>query len=293
MSASAHPEETLQDYVDGRLSGAAAAQVQAHLDDCAACRAVRDELVAARDAAATLRVDAPMPADLLASVQRALDAEVGRPAVVTTTAEPAAGASGAPSADLTVIPSEATRARWAATRRRRWWAVAAAAAALVAYLMLGNRTAPLDVPAQAARDLGAVGSRSLPLEMQTSDAAALERYFADAPNGPRVRVIDLGMTGIPLDGGVRHTIGGRPSALYSYRTPSGARLVCQMYAGRLSDLPPPDSARDNNGFHFQVYTRGAVTVVFWQEGDLVCVLASELPAGEVIALAFAKAMAPA
>jgi hypothetical protein len=36
-----------------------------------------------------------------------------------------------------------------------------------------------------------------------------------------------------------------------------------------------------------------VTVVFWQEGDLVCVLASELPAAEVVALAVAKAMAPA
>jgi hypothetical protein len=101
------------------------------------------------------------------------------------------------------------------------------------------------------------------------------------------------MMGIPLDGGVRHVLDGRPSALYSYRTATGARLVCQMYEGRLGDLPPPDSALDNKGFHFQIYTRGAVTVVFWQEGDLVCVLASELPAGEVIALAMEKAMAPA
>jgi hypothetical protein len=36
-----------------------------------------------------------------------------------------------------------------------------------------------------------------------------------------------------------------------------------------------------------------VTLAFWQEGELVCVLAAELPAAEVVALAIAKAMAPA
>ncbi len=290
MSASAHPEEVLQDFLDGRLTGAAAEDVRAHLETCAICQAVRDELMLARGALATLRdADVPMPADLLASVQRALGAEVARVAVAPAVAEPAPALSAGPTAK----PSDETLARWAATRRRRWTAVAAVAAALVVYLMLANRTTPLDLPAQAARDLGAVGSRSLPLELQTSEAAALERYFADAPNGPRVRVIDLGMMGIPLEGGVRHVLDGRPSALYAYRTPSGARLVCQMYVGRLSDLPPPDNAIDNRGFHFQIYDRGGITVVFWQEGDLVCVLASDLPAGEVIALAFEKAMAPA
>jgi hypothetical protein len=33
--------------------------------------------------------------------------------------------------------------------------------------------------------------------------------------------------------------------------------------------------------------------VFWQEGELVCVLASDRPMEEVVALAVAKAMAPA
>lgn len=277
MSAATHPEEMLQDYIDGRLTGAAAEDVRAHLDTCLPCQAVRDELLTARAALASLRDDdLPMPADLLASVQRRLDAE---------------SASGAAP---TALPSQEVRPKRAASRRRLWIAVAAAAAAaLVAYVALGRGTTPLDLPAQAARDLGAVGSRALTLELQTSEAAALERYFAAAPNGPRVRVIDLGMMGIPLEGGVRSVFSGHPSALYAYRTASGARLVCQMYEGRLSDLPPPETALDNKGFHFQIYTRGAVTVVFWQEGKLVCVLASELPAGEVIALAMEKAMAPA
>lgn len=276
MSAATHPEETLQDYLDGRLTGAAAEEVRVHLESCVSCQAVRDELLLARAALATLRDDdVPMPADLLAAVQRTLDAE---------------SASGAAP---TALPSEETRARWAAIRRRRWAAVAGVAAVLVAYLLFGSRPTPQDLPARAASDLMAVGSGSLLLELRTGDAAALERYFAGAPQGPRVRVIDLGMMGIPLEGGRRHLLDGRPSALYAYRTATGVPLVCQMFEGRLSDLPPPQTAIDDKGFHFQVYTRGTVTVVFWQEGHLVCVLASEQPASDVIALARQKAMAPA
>lgn len=272
MSAAIHPDEQLVDFIDGRLDTAAHDAVGAHLETCAECRAIHRELVAGRDMAATLRADAPLPADLLASIARQLDAE---PPV----ASPAAPS--VPARQVSVSPA---------------WRVALgalAAAALVAlYLQIGAVEPGLDLPAQAARDVAAVGSRTLPLTSTTSDAAALERYFAETP-GPRVRVIDLAMMQILLEGGVRHTLGGRPSALYAYRTPSGARLVCQMYEGRLTDLPPPADVRESNGFRFHVYTRDGITLVFWQEGELVCVLASELPAEEVIALAQAKAMAPA
>jgi len=277
MSTSAHPGEQLVDFVDGRLDEGAASTIRGHLAACDACRAIHADLVAAQSAAVRLRVGVAMPADLLASVTRALDAEAA-PTRVT-----------APPRDLTST-RDLTRPR----ARVRWplWAGATAAAVVLAFVLLGPRDVVLDLPAQAARDLEAVGSRTLPLDAQVSDAAALERYFA-ASAGPRVRVIDLAMMNIVLEGGVRHTLDGRQSALYSYRTPSGARLVCQMYEGRLADLPPPGDVREQNGFRFQIYTRGAVTLVFWQEGELVCVLASELPADEVIALAVAKAMAPA
>jgi hypothetical protein len=39
-----------------------------------------------------------------------------------------------------------------------------------------------------------------------------------------------------------------------------------------------------------VYERDGVTSVFWQEGTVVCVLASDLPREEVVQLAYAKAM---
>lgn len=289
MSITAHPEEQLAELVDGRLDDTASAAVRLHLAACGACRAVHDDLMLARRAVASIGGDVATPADLLASVTRALDAES---AATRATAPPRATAS---PRDLT--PPRATAPPRDLTRpsaRRRWplWAGAVAAALVLAFVLLGPRSGALDLPAQAARDLGAVGSRALPLDAQVSDAVALERYFAASP-GPRVRIIDLAMMNITLEGGARHTLDGRPSALYSYRTPSGVRLVCQMYEGRLADLPPTSDIREQKGFRFQIYSRGAVTLVFWQEGELVCVLASELPPDEVIALAVAKAMAPA
>ena len=268
MNPAAHPGDRLVDFVDGRLDPASADAVRAHLAVCADCRAVEMDLRAAVSASVALRDDAiEMPADLLASVSRALDAESVRAAVP------------APVARIHPVI-------------RALVSAAAIAALVLLYLQVGAPRPASDLPTLVARDLAAVGSRTLPLAVQARDAATLERYFANSA-GPRVRVIDLAMMQIALEGATRHTLAGRPSGLYSYQTPSGARLVCQMYEGRLSDLPPPERARDQNGFHFQIYTRGRVTVVFWQEGELVCVLASELPADEVIALAVAKAMAPA
>lgn len=268
MNPNDHPGDRLIDFVDGRLDAASAEHVRAHLEACAACRAVEAELRTAAAATALMRDEAiEMPADLLASVSRALD---GDSAVM-------AASTPAPRIHPVV----------------RGLVAAAAIAALVAlYLQVGAPAPIADVPTLVARDVAALGSRSLPFDVQARDAATLEHYFA-ASDGPRIRVIDLAMMDIALEGAARHRLAGRPAGLYSYLAPSGVRLVCQMYEGRLSDLPPPESIRDENGFHFQIYTRGRVTVVFWQEGDLVCVLASEMPAPEVIALAVAKAMAPA
>lgn len=50
------------------------------------------------------------------------------------------------------------------------------------------------------------------------------------------------------------------------------------------------AVREHNGIAFQVYREGDLTLVFWQEGDVVCVLTSAAPAEDVVQLAFAKAI---
>jgi hypothetical protein len=41
---------------------------------------------------------------------------------------------------------------------------------------------------------------------------------------------------------------------------------------------------------FQIYRVGELTLVFWQEGTMVCVLASDAKSEAVIQLAYAKAV---
>ena len=50
--------------------------------------------------------------------------------------------------------------------------------------------------------------------------------------------------------------------------------------------------RRSNGLTFFVYTRGTTTVVFWQEGETICVALSDGPTEDVVAFAFAKAINP-
>lgn len=48
--------------------------------------------------------------------------------------------------------------------------------------------------------------------------------------------------------------------------------------------------REHDGIPFQIYEAGELTLVFWQEGEVVCVLVGDGPPEAVIALALAKAM---
>jgi anti-sigma factor RsiW len=264
MSSPGHLIEQLTDLLDERLGAAEAAEVRRHVAGCAECRRELDWLTAGRAAATAARRPDAAPDDLRARVTSALD-DVDRAAATSEVPRPA---------------------------RRVLWAGLAAAAALLLYVA-GPWRQPVPDPVDRARvEYEAVRGGSVELVHRTSDAVDLERYFNEPSRGPRVRVIDLGMMGWALEGGVHHRFGDRPSALYTYRSAGGARLVCQMYPGRLADLPAADELRRQNGFEFRIYTRDGVTLVFWQEGELVCVLAADLPAAEVVALAVAKAMAP-
>lgn len=265
MSTPGHPLERLADFVDDRLSGVEADDIRQHLAGCAACRVELQWMAAGRRAAQAARQADAVPTDLRARLTSALDD----------------------------IDAAATTPRPAPVSRRAVWTGLAAAAVLVLYLVAPWRGGPADVVERARAEYLAVRGGAAALALRTGEAAALQRYFDEAADWPRIRVIDLGMMGWTLEGGARRRSGNVPVALYAYRSASGADLVCQMYPGRLAELPPPAAVRHENGFEFRTYTRDGVTLVFWQEGELVCVLAADLPAAEVLALAIAKAMTPA
>ena len=262
MSDHLHDLDRLHDLADGRLSDVEGAAVRAEVAECAACRRELAAIEAAKTAAATLRVERPVPAGLEAAIHQALDTEGQQPTV-----------SGWPR-------------QW--SRRRMLIGLAASVAVVVA---LRWRRAKLDPVASALDTEQRIADGSLRLARQSSSPAELETYFESV--GQPVRVIDLSAMALTLQGGLRHDVGGTPSALYTYRSPAGELLVCQMFEGSVDALPAADAARATPEFRFFVFVRQGITSVFWQEGDIVCVLTSRLPTNDVVDLAAAKAMAPA
>ncbi len=260
--ADMHPREALQELLDGRLPQSAADAVRAHLAGCESCRTELARVDEGRRAAALLRVDRDLPPDLATSLEALLDAEDS--------------------------PQRLPGRRWAIVG-----GLTAAAALLLGVWWTRTQDGTPTLPDQAARDFVGLERGDLALDLRTSQPAELERFLAASANErslPRVRVIDLAMMQFTLEGGGPHTLAGRNSALFAYRGPAGERLLCQMFQGRLDELPPTTDLRRQGAFTFAVFDRDGITLVFWQEGDTVCVLVSRMAKESVVALAMAKAM---
>lgn len=273
MSTSPHPTGALHELADGRLAGADRQRVEEHLRECQICRADWEAIAAVKRAVA--RLPAPsMPSGLEAKVKSAL-------ADQPTAADLRVGQADATHEGPTPISAQ--------VRRKRWMLPLGVAAALLVGVVLWWRAVP-SLPARVAATVADYNAQRLVVTTTEGDAVRLGAYFAERLDFP-VRVFDLGMMGFAIDGGRVHTVGSHRSALWAYRGAAGW-LLCQMYTGRTAELPVPSETRNANGFAFLVYHEGGGTQVFWQEGDVVCVLASYLPSEDVVQLAIAKAMKP-
>jgi anti-sigma factor RsiW len=258
-----HPgEDDLQSAVDGALAADAAAAVASHLQECLACRRAAESLGWARGQAARLGGATPLPPDLAGRIAAALDEEDRRAAL----------ASARPPA-----------------RRLAPAAVLAAALLLAVAILAIWRGGRADLPSSVAADFRSHAAGTLPLALHTADVERMEQFFARNGVPFSTRVFDLGMMGQELVGGRVHSLRARPSALFVYRGRDGSVVLCEMYAGTLAELPPPAARVEHEGIAFQIYDREGLTLVFWMEGEVVCVLVG---AGReaVVQLAFAKAM---
>jgi anti-sigma factor RsiW len=260
-----HPTDAMQDALDGRLDGDRLVAFEAHLASCARCRREYRALGWTKATLARTAADVDAPAGLDARIRAALDREDE--------------ASGDPA------PADAPR-----PRRRAFvvWAGAAAVAAIVVWI--ANWYGRPSLPAQAAADFRAFAAGRLSLDIAAGDPAALETSLQQAGLPFAARVFDFAMMDYRLAGGRLHRVDGQPSALFAYRGPDDLALLCQMYQGHVSALPSPDERRTNDGIEFLVYRDGDLTVVFWQEGEIVCMLVANGDREASIRLAFAKAV---
>lgn len=260
-----HYLEDLDALLDGRLYEDTVAEIEAHLAGCDECRHAFEALRWTKQFAATRFAAPDAPADLQEKILRSLRAEPV----------------------LKILPSPP---------RRKWdhrHALALAASLLVAAILSGVLLYPkTTLPALVATDFQKYHAQKLPLDLATDDVKQMEEFFTahGVPFTPRV--FDLGMMQYRLVGGRVHRLAGQPSALFIYRSPAGEELLCQMFPGKVAQLPAGAERRESKGIEFFIYRKNGTTTVFWQEGKIVCALVSNIDPEAVTQLAFAKAMVP-
>ncbi|HZX92600.1 MAG TPA: zf-HC2 domain-containing protein [Rudaea sp.] len=262
-----HLGERLQDFADGRLSGTDLAQAREHLEGCARCRRELAAVQHVRQMLAPRGGHGELPPELSAALSGLLDQE---------------------------HRSAALAQRPRTVRNRGAWrlALAAGVAAIFATtLMLWRNEKPIESDpwtAAVAQHFAAYRGAHLPLAMRSTDPAQLEHFFSEHLDF-HTRVYDLDTMGYQVQGGEVVRVNGRSSALSAYRGPGDSRLLCEMFTGRIDELPPAPRTANHNGVAFRVYRSGALTAVYWAEGDLICVLVSDIGSEALLALAFAKA----
>jgi len=262
-----HLGELLQDLADDRLNGANLARARAHLDDCGRCRRELEALQLIKQTLAPQTGHDELPPASSAALSALLDQED----------------RGAASSQWS--RGTGSRAAWR-------WALAASVAAIFATTLLlwhNDKTAESDPWTTAvAQHFAAYRGAQLPLAMRSSDPAELEHFFSEHLDF-HPRVYDLDMMGYKIQGGEVARLNGRSSALSAYLGPGESRLLCEMFTGRMDELPPAPRTTSHNGTAFRVYRRGALTAVYWAEGEVICVLISDIDSEALLALAFAKA----
>jgi anti-sigma factor RsiW len=256
-----HYELEIQDLIDGRLDPALQPEVEAHIAKCEKCKAQFETLNNIKQ-------------------------------IVRKTIGPVSTPERLRNKILLQLRNEKTTQ----TPRKTWPkpAVLTTVAAAVVLLLIGgliyrNTTRP-GLPSRVAKDYQNYMLNQLRLEKISSKAPEIESYFQEKGIPFDTRVFDLSMMEYDLLGGKVHQLSGRPSALFAYEGPKQVKIVCQMFPGSVQELPPGSEVQDHNAIRFYIYQQNRVTMIFWQEGKIICVLASEAQKNDVIQLAFAKAV---
>lgn len=252
-----HDLDELSEALDGRLPEARHREVMERLGACPDCQAAYEAMAWARTQARGQPEVAP-PSGLEEGIRSTLESRTAR------------------------SPS---------VRRTLGLGLAAALVAGLAALLARLGSGPAPLPAAAAGEFREHAAGRVALDLESGEASRLEAWFASASLGFSPRVLDLGMMGYVLRGGAVRELAGHRVAVSVYReTATGRDVLCLMLRGGLAELPAPEATREHAGFRFQVYSGEGITLVFWPEGDVLCVLVGEGDPEALVQLAFAKAM---
>jgi len=101
---------------------------------------------------------------------------------------------------------------------------------------------------------------------------------------------DFSMINLKPTGALVRELAGRKMIAVVYQG-KGPPLICYTFLGTEKDAPASASAfvDSENNMRFYIFTADAINAVMHREGDTICILASAMPAHELLALARAKA----
>ncbi|HXV80020.1 MAG TPA: zf-HC2 domain-containing protein [Candidatus Binatia bacterium] len=160
--------------------------------------------------------------------------------------------------------------------------------ALAAFYLYQQRSTPIALAAVETYDLFLKGELSVqPMENTKEIVAKLTHAV-----GGRFHPMGYDLTSMnlrPVAGLVRE-IQGRKILVAIYQGEGGS-LFCYTFLGSEEDAPANaarffDTAKNMN---FYAFSRGEVNAVFHREGEVICILASNMPMKELLALAQSKA----
>lgn len=162
------------------------------------------------------------------------------------------------------------------------------AVALPTFYFLDYRREPIAVAALEASQLYLSGKLAVQRETNADEIAErLTRAVGGRfhPMGYDFTAMDLR----PVAGLVRE-IQGRKILVAIYQGPHGA-ILCYTFLGSEDDAPP-NAAKFfdvEKKMNFYAFSRGGVNAVFHREGDVICILASQMPMEELVAVTRSKA----
>jgi hypothetical protein len=93
----------------------------------------------------------------------------------------------------------------------------------------------------------------------------------------------------PVAGAV-HEVNGRKLLVAVYRGEGGS-LLCYTFLGSEADAPP-HAARffdPDMKMNFYAFSQAGINAILHREGDVICILAAEMPMDELLALVRSKA----
>lgn len=260
-------QDLITGLVDHQLAAAEQAAVQAHLRECSNCKSVAEQERAIKEALHRRAERMRAPAELRNSIL----------------------------ADERIFPKQ--------RRSRRWWEyfwpmthigraafVGALLLAVALPALLLRRPSTESVAAAALASYDDLARSDLSTVRAEKPEEIVARLVRDVGGHFHPMGYDLSARRLrPATGFIRE-IHGRKILIVVYRG-EGGLLFCYTFVGSEADAPSNaatffDTTKKLNLYAF---SRGRVNAVLHREGELICILASEMPTDELLELARSKA----